>query len=488
MSGARDNFPDQDDVSSLGNSRHTSSIGSSSQTNGTVARNTPAIATVQKGTIRSGKVQFNNASSGSSTNMVAPASGYSTNMVSAGASTHSSVGSLPQFGFKHGGPNYNSSIGATPQSKSFVFSIPTPGAVAASSYNDIMMGDSSQVSILTSVSKKLLPSKRNKIDHNWATQNWQFANHLKKDLPLDNPSPRDVQDYCNELMKMWNSVYNNLQDNLLGQLQVLFRKHFISSSESRQPPKKIQAIHNHVLKSSSKCDDEYLARVLEFFKGPQKFDREWIHLTVRTIEQQYKIKFPVCKDKNFIEAIADDCFNDTHNQRFRRGMREAVGAVWYDRLPPVNNFPFKEFETDFEKKEIIVCNKLYKGNLVRKVGAKAQEESKELECSPSNDFERICKNTHSEEDFIAEMRNLYRRREQKSLTQESENDLRGFKCDDLQQKLEENSENDQGGFDGDASPQFQVDEAHAVMGEDDVSRGGSFVIEKVKNDEDEKMV
>ena len=79
-----------------------------------------------------------------------------------------------------------------------------------------------------------------------------------------------------------------------------------------------------------------------------------------------------------------------------------------------------------------MCNKMYKGHLVRKVGVKAQEESEELRCSPTKEFKSIYNNTDSEEDFIAEMRNIWRQKSassafpQKSLMQEpgngSEND------------------------------------------------------------------
>ncbi len=265
------------------------------------------------------------------------------------------------------------------------------------------------------------------IDDKWATYNLHFANYLNKDLPTMNPSHQHVEDYCSKLMKMWNNVYNKLHDNLLVQLQGLSRYHFSCLIESQQPAKKIQAIHNQVLRSSTKCDKEYLKRVLEFFKGPQKFHREWIHLTIQSVEKQYQIKLPVSSKKNFIKSIADNMFNDTFNQRFRRGMKQAVGAVWYDRLLPPNNILFKEFDTKTEMKEVVVGNQMCKGHLVRKVGAKSREESEELGCFQSKDCEHIYNNIDSGEDFIVGMRKIWRQKgasstfPQKSLMQKSGN-------------------------------------------------------------------
>ena len=101
--------------------------------------------------------------------------------------------------------------------------------------------------------------------------------------------------------------------------------------------------------------------------------------------------------------------------------------MWYDRLTPKKYILFKKISTEVERKEIIVCNQMCKGHLVRKVGAKAQEDSEELGCFQSKDFECIYNNTDSEEDFIAGMRNIWRQKgassafPQKSLMQESGN-------------------------------------------------------------------
>ncbi len=67
-------------------------------------------------------------------------------------------------------------------------------------------------------------------------------------------------------------------------------------------------------------------------------------------------------------------------------------------------------DTEVERKEVIVCNQMYKGHLVRKVEVKAQEESEELGCSPTKDFKSIYNNIYPEEDFIDKMQNIGRKK------------------------------------------------------------------------------
>ena len=64
-----------------------------------------------------------------------------------------------------------------------------------------------------------------------------------------------------------------------------------------------------------------------------------------------KIKFPDHK-KHFLYRIADYLFNNTFNQRMRRGMLLNVEGVWYERIYPKNhpngNLKGKSFTTLFE--------------------------------------------------------------------------------------------------------------------------------------------
>ena len=77
----------------------------------------------------------------------------------------------------------------------------------------------------------------------------------------------------------------------------------------------------------------YLARVLEFMKLPQKYERAWLDYAINDVTHQYDIVFVLDGKKNFVEQIAHKIFNDCHNQRLRRGMMRQVGRVWYDRIP-----------------------------------------------------------------------------------------------------------------------------------------------------------
>ena len=55
------------------------------------------------------------------------------------------------------------------------------------------------------------------------------------------------------------------------------------------------------------------------------------------MENSFKVKFPDHK-KHFLYRIADYLFNNTFNQRMRRGMLHNVqGGVWYERIYPKNN-------------------------------------------------------------------------------------------------------------------------------------------------------
>ena len=90
-------------------------------------------------------------------------------------------------------------------------------------------------------------------------------------------------------------------------------------------------------------------------------------------EKAFKVKFPDHK-KHFLYRIADFLFNNTFNQRMRRGMLHNVGGVWYERIYPKNNpsgnLNEKNFTTLFqgpvvvEKKVIAVLGFPYNGTLL----------------------------------------------------------------------------------------------------------------------------
>ncbi len=81
--------------------------------------------------------------------------------------------------------------------------------------------------------------------------------------------------------------------------------------------------------------------------------------------------------KKFLHKIADYLFNNTFNQRMRRGMLQNVGGVWYERVYPKKGDVDRNemnFTTLFngpvvvEKKTVIVMGFPYLGNIVRRAG------------------------------------------------------------------------------------------------------------------------
>ena len=172
----------------------------------------------------------------------------------------------------------------------------------------------------------------------------------------------------------------------------------------------IESIHTAILSSSHILDDNYLIRVLDIMKHPHKKERAWLEGAKRAIETKFKVKFPDNK-KHFLYKIADYLFNNTFNQRMRRGMLQNVGAVWYERIYPKKGDDINKemsFTTLFngpvvvEKKKIVVMGFPYLGNIVRRAGViprylpTKDELSKDIQFLP-------------QEQFIAKMQEYYRR-------------------------------------------------------------------------------
>ena len=80
-------------------------------------------------------------------------------------------------------------------------------------------------------------------------------------------------------------------------------------------------------------DDDYLVRVLDILKHPHKKERAWFDRAKVALESKFKVKFPD-NQKHFLYKIAEHLFNNTFNQRVRRGMLHNVGGVWYERIYP----------------------------------------------------------------------------------------------------------------------------------------------------------
>ena len=172
----------------------------------------------------------------------------------------------------------------------------------------------------------------------------------------------------------------------------------------------IESIHTAVLSSSHILDDNYLVQVLDIMKHPHKKERAWLEGAKRAFETKFKVKFPDNK-KHFLYKIADYLFNNTFNQRMRRGMLQNVGAVRYEQIYPKKGDDINKemsFTTLFngpvvvEKQTIVVMGFPYLGNIVRRAGViprylpTKDELSKDIQFLP-------------QDRFIAKMQEYYRR-------------------------------------------------------------------------------
>ena len=86
-----------------------------------------------------------------------------------------------------------------------------------------------------------------------------------------------------------------------------------------------------VLNSSKVYNKEYLSRVLEYLKMPQKQERGWLQFVTNDVTGQFQVRFMHGHKKTYVEKIADKKDYDTHNQRLCRGVL-STGTVWCDRL------------------------------------------------------------------------------------------------------------------------------------------------------------
>ena len=211
---------------------------------------------------------------------------------------------------------------------------------------------------------------------------WQYAHHVSKVFShKDNPTEKDLKIWVSYLFDIYDFTVNMCRDALLLHLQKLSRVCGISSGNNFRPCKKITDTHSAVLKkngkvcsdvlnnNSKRCSDDYLAIVLLFLKVPHKLDFGWVKSAQQRVEDQYDITFPVCGDSNFVEDIAAATFNDTSNQRLRRGMEREVGSVWYDRLPKEvsQKGTLKKYDVVYEKRELMVEIYQVRGYLVTRV-------------------------------------------------------------------------------------------------------------------------
>ena len=173
----------------------------------------------------------------------------------------------------------------------------------------------------------------------------------------------------------------------------------------------IESIHNAVLSSSHILDDNYLEQVLDILKHPHKKERAWFDRAKVALESKFKVKLPD-NQKHFLYKIADHLFNNTFNQRMRRGMLHNVGGVWYERIYPkiaqVDSGKEMSFDSLFkgpvvvEKKVIAVLGFPYHGYIVRRAGGVPR-------CLPTKDELSKAIQFLPEDQFVDQMSVYYKR-------------------------------------------------------------------------------
>ena len=165
-----------------------------------------------------------------------------------------------------------------------------------------------------------------------------------------------------------------------------------------------------MLSSSHILYDNYLVRILDIMKHPHKKERTWFDQAKRAIETKFKVEFPSNK-KHFLCRIADYLFNNTFNQRMRRGMLQNVGGVWYERIYPKkgdDNHMEMSFTTLFNgpvvvrKKHVAVLGFPYQGYIVRRAGGIPRYLPTKDELSKAIHF-------LPQDQFVDQMKEYYRR-------------------------------------------------------------------------------
>ncbi len=152
-------------------------------------------------------------------------------------------------------------------------------------------------------------------------------------------------------------------------------------------------------------------------KHPHKKERAWFDQAKRAIETKFKVKFPNNK-KHFLYRIAYYLFNNTFNQRMRRGMLQNVGGELYKQIYPKkdDNQMEMSFTTLFngpvvvEKKSVAVLGFPYQGYLVRRAGdilrylPTKDELSKAIQFLPEDQFVDQMKEYYRRQHFGTEVR------------------------------------------------------------------------------------
>ena len=254
----------------------------------------------------------------------------------------------------------------------------------------------------------LVPAHRNKIVRAVAEKHWGHANHMNKELPKDQPTDEELEKYCTILKKIHLDTIKILNKRLLEHLLGLSTELELPVCPEKKDKERkaltIDQVHREVLNSSKVFNQECLSRVLQCLKMPQKQERRWLQLATNDVTEQFQVRFMYDgHKKNFVEKIADKLFNDTHNQRLRRGMLP-TGTVWYDRLPRPGSLKSlfgKHALTKHQQMQVMVNgNCPLHGYLVTRTGLAEQ---------PHNvlRLEGVMTESTTEEEFVARAKGLW---------------------------------------------------------------------------------
>ena len=248
------------------------------------------------------------------------------------------------------------------------------------------------------VPKSLIPPNQKMITDQLAREHWEYANHFDKNLPKNNPEETHLWQFVEMLVRIRDFMYTKIHDRMLEHLQSVARKHgiFATYFSKSHSSKNIESIHKAVLSSTDRYTDAYLKMVLEFFKLPLKQEREWLRLAEEDVQAQYDILFEWGKP-SFVQAYANATFNDSFNQRLKRGMKK-TGVVWYDRVPNERNRRtlFGDDMTEVINKSVFFGPMVIHGHLLKVVEVKEEEKEKPL---PTGWQQKLLE-SETQEDFV----------------------------------------------------------------------------------------
>lgn len=188
------------------------------------------------------------------------------------------------------------------------------------------------------VEPQFLPTDKGGIDDAHALRLYPgHAHHFSKELPIltdkdAQPNPAVLGKWKNLLKDIWDFTRNSVTDSFLEYMQQLARTYNFLD-QNHMPGKSVKDIQCLVLQSDDgECTEGYLARVLRFLKIPMCQDLRWVRKAQDKVSKRYGISFPHSKDPSFVQSIALKLYTGV-NQRLKRKMEQAVGAVWFERLP-----------------------------------------------------------------------------------------------------------------------------------------------------------